>query len=505
MKVSNKTILFVVLSLMFVLTAAAACQATPEEPIVVGKDQQAMLDAAAQTLEPVASLSEQVNAPAAYQTELVVSDKFKLTADAQVIVPDADGMPIIRVKAADFTQPQVNGMIKALFKGQKIYETSEELSKEEINDMIINVNRVKNLDEFAGQEESVDETIAQLEAIYDSAPEKRVYTESNGLLAKKEITDRDENPFVNGEHVAYYTGLNVRTNPEDSTAPFCYINVRNNSDLTKPNADDTGGYFVNRCAMITYSYFDPEMPTIVGTTGSLSIPIDEKTVISDAKVLERLKLTPAQAKQQVEEMLQTAGITDMQICGIYLSDDSDAGWYGNEKREAQKNAYRFCLRRMIDGVPCGYSRSFTDADDTAGAYFGSWHYESFDITVNDNGIIDVSWMSPLAIGEKVVERAALLPFDKIAGRFEQQIKNSYAFQDSGDNIEVNVTRVSLELMRITEQNSIEKGLLVPVWNFYATKSKQEEDWTETTGFDCPWAVLSINAVDGSVISVESGY
>ena len=247
------------------------------------------------------------------------------------------------------------------------------------------------------------------------------------------------------------------------------------------------------------------MPTIVGTTGSLSIPIDEKTVISDAKVLERLKLTPAQAKQQVEEMLQTAGITDMQICGIYLSDDSDAGLYGNEKKEAQRNAYRFCLYRMVDGVPCGYSKAFTDADDATGAYFGSWNYESFDITVDDTGIVDLSWMSPLSIGEKVVESAALLPFDRIAERFEQQIKNSYAYQDSGDSIEVNVYRVSLELMRITEQNSIEKGLLVPVWNFYATKTKEAEGWTETTGLNGPWAVLSINAVDGSVINVVSGY
>ena len=511
MRIVCRVKILAALALLLVLTAAAACQATPEEPIIVGKDQQAMLDTAAQTVEPGVSLSEQVNAPAAYQTELVVSDKFKLTADAPVTVPDTDGMPIIRVKAADFSQPQVDGMIKALFKGQKIYEISEEMSKDEINDMIVNFNRRKDMKEFSGQEDAIDESIAQLEAIYDSAPEKRVYTESNGQLGKKEIFDLDENPFVNGEHVAYYTGLYARTNAEDGTAPFTgtepygAINVRNNNDLTKPNADETGGFFVSRCAMLTYGYFDPTKQQYgFGSDGSLSIPIDENTVISDATVLERLKLTPAQAKQQVEEMLQTAGITDMQICGIYLSDDSDAGLYGNEKREAQRNAYRFCLCRMVDGVPCGYSKSYTDADDAAGAYFGSWHYENFDITVNDDGIIDVSWMSPLAIGEKVVARAALLPFDKITQRFEQQIKNSYAFQEDSDNIEMKVYRVSLELMRITEQNSIEKGLLVPVWNFYATKTKEVEDWTETTGFDCPWAVLSINAVDGSVISSVSG-
>ncbi len=507
-----KTIVLTALFIVLIVAAAAACQATPEDPIVVGKDQQAMLDAAAQTTEPGVSLSEQVNAPAAYKTELVVSDRFKLTADAPVTVPDAEGMPIIRVKAADFTQQRVNAFIKTLFKGQKIYETSEEMSKDEINDMIVNFSRRKDMKEFAGQEDAIDESIAQLEAIYDSAPEKRIYTESNGQLKKKEIFELGENPFVHGEHVAYYMGLNVRTNAENGiapfsgTTPFSGMDVRNNNDLTKPNADETGGYFVNRCAMITYGYYDPEERQHgVGANGSLSIPIDENTVISDPVVLERLKLTPAQATQQVEDMLKSAGIADMRICGMYLSDDSDAGWCGDEKREAQRNAYRFCLSRMVDGIPCGYSKSYTDADNAAGAYFGCWHYENFDITVDDNGIIDVSWMSPLEIGETVVNRAALLPFDKIVKRFEQQIKNSYAFQDSGDNIEVNVYRVSLELMRITEQNSIEKGLLVPVWNFYATKSKQVEDWTETTGFDYPWAVLCVNAVDGSIISAVSGY
>jgi hypothetical protein len=160
---------------------------------------------------------------------------------------------------------------------------------------------------------------------------------------------------------------------------------------------------------------------------------------------------------------------------------------------------------MVDDIPCGYSRSFTDANDAGGNYIGDWYYERFEIMVDDNGIIDMKWMSPLEIGDKVIERASLLPFEKITERFEQRIKDSYAYQENGENIEVNVYRIALELMRITEQDSVEKGLLVPVWNFYATKTNELEDCTVTTGHDCPWAVLSINAVDGSVISTESGY
>ena len=226
--------------------------------------------------------------------------------------------------------------------------------------------------------------------------------------------------------------------------------------MTQPNADSSGGDFIFRMAMIDYGYINLNEVTN-GFGSGTAIPVDENTVIDDPAVLKRLKLTPAEAKQQVEEMLETAGITDMQICGMYLVDNGDIGLNGDEKRDAQNNAYTINLCRYVDNVPCGYSRSFTDVGDTVATYIGSWYYEKFDITVNDDGIIDLSWSSPLEIGDTVVAHAALLPFKKIAQRFEQQIKNSYAFQDDSDNIEVKVYRVSLELMRIAEQDSVEKG------------------------------------------------
>ena len=333
-----KAAFYIVLSASLVLITVCACQATPEDPIVVGKE--FMLSAAAETVDPAVSLSEQVNAPDIYTGEIIPNDKFRLTANAPITIPDVDGMPIIRVKAADFTQQQVDGMIKALFKGQKIYETFEGWTKGEIMDRIVNFNRMKNLEEFAGEEDQqmLDKSIAQFEEIYESAPDERVYTESNGQLEQKEIFDHNENPYANGEHVAYYMGLNIRTNAEDSSVPFCYMNVRNNNDLTQPNADGSGGDFIFRMATIDYGYYNPNEVSNSFGSGT-SILIHEDTVIDDPVVLKRLKLTPAEAKQQVDEMLKTAGITDMQICGMYLVDNGDIGLNGDEKRDAQNNAY----------------------------------------------------------------------------------------------------------------------------------------------------------------------
>ena len=71
---------------------------------------------------------------------------------------------------------------------------------------------------------------------------------------------------------------------------------------------------------------------------------------------------------------------------------------------------------------------------------------------------------------------------------------------------IDIIRVSLELVRITEQNSIENGLLVPVWNFYGTKAITCDDGKQyTEGSGVPVSLLIVNAVDGSIINTEHGY
>ena len=61
----------------------------------------------------------------------------------------------------------------------------------------------------------------------------------------------------------------------------------------------------------------------------------------------------------------------------------------------------------------------------------------------------------------------------LRGKFEDMIKIKYLPESNmpgSVSTTIDIQRVSLELFRITEQNSIENGLLVPVWNFYGTKN-----------------------------------
>ncbi len=73
--------------------------------------------------------------------------------------------------------------------------------------------------------------------------------------------------------------------------------------------------------------------------------------------------------------------------------------------------------------------------------------------------------------------------------------------DSHPNIQI--SRVRLNLMRIKAKNNATSGLLVPVWDFYGTQVFGDGEvhvvpLEETI-------VLTINAIDGSMIDRELGY
>ena len=66
---------------------------------------------------------------------------------------------------------------------------------------------------------------------------------------------------------------------------------------------------------------------------------------------------------------------------------------------------------------------------------------------------------------------------------------------------MNVNEVVLRYMRISEENSFDTGLLVPVWEFLGTKESNYEksDSSEEKN------LLTINGIDGTVIDVQLGY
>ena len=114
------------------------------------------------------------------------------------------------------------------------------------------------------------------------------------------------------------------------------------------------GRFVKRMAMLMYgNRGDASVSNFAQHT---PIPVDENTVIDDPGVLAKLSTTPGEAKALVEQMLAAAGINNITVMAMYLTDDENIGNYDGLVSSAEHYAYKLILCRTVDGVPVSYIR-----------------------------------------------------------------------------------------------------------------------------------------------------
>ena len=171
---------------------------------------------------------------------------------------------------------------------------------------------------------------------------------------------------------------------------------------------------------------------------------------------------------------------------------------------------------MVKGVTCA-----SDSGVSYGAledyYSPSWPYEQLTIFITDDGIQSVQWTSPIEVTHILVENSNLMPFSDVMDIFKKmgpivftpnEMNSKLPYGDSEvAEYGFTVNEIRLELRRVREQNSVKDGLLVPVWSFYgnAWYSTKDGSETETPISDLNTCLLTINAVDGSIIDLSKGY
>ena len=222
---------------------------------------------------------------------------------------------------------------------------------------------------------------------------------------------------------------------------------------------------------------------------------------------EPLTLSLEDAEKKVYKFLGEIGLSDYacyeknrysQLLGI--SDDG--------KELTYRDVYRFLCLRKLDNVFVNNQAGFKLTDDWQGEEYvkKQWESEAVAIAVNDSGIVDFYYLSPLSIDETVVEKSSIKSFDEIKNTFEQMVVVENA-SDAGEGeekekVSIKVTDVKLVYTRISEKDSFDTGLVVPVWDFEGTIM---DEYYEKTGEMKTGNILSINAIDGSVINRELGY
>lgn len=465
------------ISLMAAMLAAAllpaGCQPTPEQPIVMQKDMEQMLEKAQDTQSPAAeqTLAERYGIPERLTEEWSGADgKLSIRIDAPITVPE-HAMPIVRVRAEGFSQETATALFHHFMDGKTAMtynpgphvmtkadiEATILLYKQQIADGTIEAQQMMTPEE-------AEEEIRRLEEEYRTAP----------AAADDEPTVSDGAMLLHEEsYSSGHTVIKERIYELSVTAGEEYLSVRrpaqDNGSLTgslQYSADDDLGRFYNGAPRVA-----PE----------------------NAPQSERPSLSLEEAGALCGEVFRAMGVSDVQLAQAYVT--GSPGDY----------AYILYYVRTVAGVPAALcTESFAGSESGVSL---PWNYEQIRFLVTDGGIAEMSWDSPTVTGEVVTENARLLSWPEIHEIVETILFTIYEpkteFEDAGRRIGVTIDDIHLSLLRVRENNAQGRsGLYVPAWVFYG--EEYMDDFPSVIGVD-KHIVLAINAVDGSVIDLAKGY
>ena len=168
----------IIIALLAALLLLTACQPTPEAAVVVQKDfgqltEKAKLD---ESHVPDLLLSESLKAPKTLHKALENKQgNVKVYIEADVTVPDAKGLPMIRVGHGSFTRDDIRRFADVLFNGaMPLDPNNKKYTKSMIQesiDRLIKMRESGDLDMKYESVEQVDADIAELMAKLETAPD----------------------------------------------------------------------------------------------------------------------------------------------------------------------------------------------------------------------------------------------------------------------------------------------------------------------------------------------
>lgn len=209
-----KKAITVILSALMVLSLFSGCQKTPETVIVVQKDADAFIEKAEATPElenqtQLPSLREQTGAEERVEySETALDGRLAIQVDASVALPDAAAMPVLRVKAVDFSEETAKSFFDKLCGDDVMMDASIRRTKSEIEKEILENERLKMsedyIDDQVGQEQ-IDLMNAELRKQYLTAPESSDPVQVNGSFYSIPVVD------PRNKMVGSYMGIEARS------------------------------------------------------------------------------------------------------------------------------------------------------------------------------------------------------------------------------------------------------------------------------------------------------
>lgn len=495
----KKTISLFMTGLLLVGTLFACEEANKASTPSVSKDTQQMIATAALPTDNEAgqTLRQTLGAPERVEENLTTQmEKYSITIAADVSVPEVDHLSVYRVNAAEFSEEFVAKAFDYFCKDVTMYDYNNHFkTKDQIQGQIDSMQRDLDRNYSPNGSGDTDDSwrteyeseIAKLKAELSTAREDLGDPLTEAMLRTEETAgDGKQEKFeaVNTPNMPCTVEFFVRNNVQYPTDEVRYIESTNTT--VAPHSE--AGFYYNDHRRVGSEWYQL------------------RDVTNENRVAE-LKMTPQEALAQVAAALGQLGVEQMKPLRVILAGDAVG-------TDAKNYIYVVEVCRVVEGVAVQspYNRTYV------GGLVGGkeWAYETLDVRLDDEGIVGMNWTSPLTVGAVEVERANLLPFSSILTVAKNMLPVANEPQESDlkdyKSYNIEIDRITLSLQRIPDANSIDNGMLIPVWNFYGQEHfilpydievKSNDPETSVDALEEPY--LSINAIDGSVISKTLGY
>ena len=473
----------------------AGCEKTPEDPVVREKGVHSQKayesagDRSGGTLREARLVPGHVTDRAVYEEGKLVID-----TDADVTVPDVDAASTYGVSAKKGGQEMVDLVTGVFFPDAKFYHTDGfyTLTKDECQEKITELKKYRSegKDENGGHDFDLDSLISQYEELLDKAPKEKVLEEikpSFGL--EYVIYDDNDKPKKEVLEDLFY-GVAVT---EDGEYDYSISYGRPDMQFTiEKNFRGVAG---------------PFEPVYRVSGEELLSGQEEADVKWDEGRLKKFVDIPFEkAKKAAEEKAGQLGM-GLAVYGW----DYQLFYRGNDVVQESNildGGYVFYFTRMVDGIPLTYTDVWGGGVEEMESTLDPWGYEICNIVVGSDGVYCVELRNPYEIGEVKVKNVQLLDFDEVMQIYAQMMEVSMAGFVSDENFRTcHITRITLGYSRIYDPMSDNSaGTLVPVWDFFGSFDVGLEDTLARDSQGCfTRSLLTINAIDGTVIDRELGY
>lgn len=432
-----------------------ACLPTPEEDFVVQKDSESLLEKATADAAPI-------TLPQQYTAHLESAlGRLSVEVNAQIEAPNTT-LPIVRIRPCGFDREQIARIAGVLFGTNAHYvESPAPLTRAHL------LRQAAQLQEDMEDWDVVQRKYLQFNTPDDaeSALQQLMQDAAAAPETLKETEPSfDALPLKGSRESASDVYFEVMSMPDDATY----------SDLT--------AWIMPEDHYVRLSYMWDTL-----------IPVDVSTERSETP--EHAALTEAAARALCDDAAARMGLDGYTFFCAYpktICFDTVP-------------VYELCYTYAIDGA----QMTFANQDAIGETYAAPWEQSEVRFTVDDSGILFFSLKNPFTVEQTEIESCALLSFEQICEIFERnvvlvqnQVDYNKIFPDLRETL--HVTTVRLGLVSVREQNAA-TGLLVPAWDFLGYRSTTNngiESVYDTNELD---SFLTINAVDGSIISRANGY